>query len=409
MTSIGLVICTAALLVAGVLGAILIVVYRTLGTTRTRLEQAVAAREEALLELAELKALGRGSQEQQELSESMHREFERLSQLMLSRSARELKSENEQSLRQLLDPLASQLGEFRRRIDTVYDTEAKDRRALEQQIISLKELNLQISKEAESLTNALKSDNRSQGAWGELVLERILESSGLRKGSEYVLQSSYTLESGAILRPDVIINLPEQKAVIIDSKVSLTAYERYCSAEDRETRDRALESHLKSIKSHIRGLGEKHYEAIPHIRSLEFVLLFIPLESAFIEAVKTDPELFSQAYSKQIIVVCPTTLLVTLKTISSIWRYEHQNRNARAIAIRAGRLYDKCVAFTDAMQEIDTNLQRAQRAYETALLRMSTGKGNIISQAEKLKQMGAAAKKSMNTDLLDQRQSEEPE
>lgn len=406
MTSIAIVICTTALLAAGVLGSVLIVVYRALGASRRRLEQTVAEKEELLLELTELKAISRGAQEQKELSESMHREFERLSQLMLSRSAKELKSENEQSLRQLLDPLASQLGEFRRRIDTVYDTESKDRRALEQQIISLKELNLQISKEAESLTNALKSDNRSQGSWGELVLERILESSGLRKGSEYLLQSSYTLDSGAILRPDVIINLPEQKAVIIDSKVSLTAYERYCSAEDPATRSRALESHLKSIKSHIKGLGEKHYEAIPQIRSLEFVLLFIPLESAFIEAVKADPELFSQAYAKQIIVVCPTTLLVTLKTISSIWRYEHQNRNARAIAIRAGRLYDKCVAFTDAMQEIDTNLQRAQRAYETALLRMSTGKGNIISQAEKLKQMGAAAKKSIKDDLLDHRESE---
>ncbi len=327
-------------------------------------------------------------------------EFQNLANTILEEKSIKFAEQNQQNIDQVLKPLREQLGDFRRKVEDVYDKESKDRVSLFHEIKHLKELNQQISDDAINLTKALKGENKTQGAWGEVILERVLEESGLHNGREYETQGSYTSEEGKRLRPDVIVHLPEGKDIIIDSKVSLTAYERYCSAEDESLRQSDLKEHIASLKAHIKGLSAKNYESLPGIKSLDFVLLFVPIESAFITAVENDRDIFREAFDKNIIIVSPTTLLATLKTVHNIWRYEYQNLNALEIAEKAGNLYDQFVLFVQSMDDIGDKLGKASDAYQTARKRLVDGRGNLVGRTEKLKKLGAKAKKSLAEKLL---------
>ncbi|ALP53354.1 hypothetical protein Tel_09410 [Candidatus Tenderia electrophaga] len=330
----------------------------------------------------------------------LNTEFENLANKILDEKSKKFTEQNRENIDRVLHPLREQLGDFRRKVEDVYDKESKDRMSLFHEIKSLKDLNLQISEDALNLTNALKGQTKTQGTWGEVILERVLEESGLHNGREYETQGTFTGEEGKRLRPDVIVHLPEGKDIVIDSKVSLTAYERYCSSDDDAQRQAALKEHIASLKAHIKALSVKNYESLAEIRSLDFVLLFVPIEAAFITAVENDRDIFREAFDKNIIVVSPTTLLATLKTVHNIWRYEYQNRNALEIADRAGSLYDQFVLFVESMDDIGDKLGKASDAYHTARKRLVDGKGNLVGRTEKLKKLGAKAKKALDGKLL---------
>jgi len=265
----------------------------------------------------------------------------------------------------------------------------------------LQELSLRLDKDARNLTNALKADTKKQGSWGEMVLERILEESGLVKGQEYFVQESGQHEDGRRLRPDVVIQLPEGKHLIIDSKVSLTAYQAFVSGEDEAAKARDLKKHIDSVKNHVKELNEKNYTAIKGINSPDFVLMFMPIEPAFALALQSDQDLFNFAWERKIVIVSPTTLLATLRTIESIWRQEKQTRNALEIASQGGKLYDKFVGFLVDLEKIGTNLNRASDAYQEAHKKLSSGKGNILTQVEKMKTLGAKTSKSLPQQYLE--------
>jgi DNA recombination protein RmuC len=330
----------------------------------------------------------------------LNTEFQNLANKILEEKSRKFTEQNRENIDRVLNPLREQLGDFRRKVEDVYEKESKDRMSLFHEIKNLKELNQQISEDALNLTNALKGQSKTQGAWGEVILERVLEESGLHNGREYETQGTFTSEEGKRLRPDVIVHLPEEKDIIIDSKVSLTAYERYCSTDDEDERQAALKEHVASLRSHIKGLSVKSYENLPGIRSLDYVMLFVPIEAAFITAVEADRDIFSEAFDKNIIVVSPTNLLAVLKTVHNIWRYEYQNRNALEIAEKAGSLYDQFVLFVQSMDDIGDKLNKASDAYHTARKRLVEGKGNLVGRTEKLKKLGAKAKKSLDEKLL---------
>jgi DNA recombination protein RmuC len=331
----------------------------------------------------------------QETKESLKQEFEQVSQKIFTSTAMQLDSRNQDTMKQLLDPLRTQISSFKQRIDYVYDTEAKDRRSLHDEITSLKELNVRITEEAANLTKALKGDSQKQGAWGELVLERLLEESGLRKGHEYDTQLSFTDEQGRRKRPDVIVHLPDRKDIIVDAKVSLTAYERYTSSDGEDMRKRELQQHIMSVRAHVKELAAKDYDEIKELRTLDYVLLFVPIESAFMTAIEADRALFHEAYDLNIIIVSPSTLLVTLRTISNIWRYERQNSNAQEIAEKAGRLYDKFAMFLTSMDDLDKSIAKTRTVFDTAFNRLSRGKGNMLGQAEMIRKLGAKTRKKL--------------
>ncbi|WP_415911965.1 DNA recombination protein RmuC [Neptuniibacter sp. QD37_11] len=332
--------------------------------------------------------------------QQLKQEFQNLANRIFEEKAQRFTQSNQENMGHLLTPLKEQLGEFKRRVEDVYDKESKDRRALYEQISHLKQLNQQMSEDAINLTQALKGENKTQGNWGEVVLERALEESGLRKGYEFELQVSASVQ-GKRYQPDAVIHLPDGKDVIVDSKVSLTAYEQYCSTEDKDLRERMLREHLISMRGHIKGLSDKAYQGLEGIRSLDFVLLFIPVEGAFLLALEKEPNLFKEAFDRNIMLVSPATLMVTLRTIHNIWRYEHQNQNAQEIARRGGELYDKFVGFIDALDEVGRNLQRTQAAFDTANKRLSTGRGNLVSQVTMLQSLGADGKKKLNSELVE--------
>jgi DNA recombination protein RmuC len=327
-------------------------------------------------------------------------EFQNLANSILEEKSKRFTDQNRLNLEQVLNPLREQLGDFRRKVEDVYEKESKDRMSLFHEIGRLKSLNQQISEDAINLTNALKGQNKTQGAWGEVILERVLEESGLHKGREYETQGSFTTDDGRRLRPDVIIHLPEEKQIIIDSKVSLTAYERYCSSDDETERQLAQREHIASLRSHIKGLSVKNYEDLPGLKSLDFVLLFVPIEAAFITAVENDQSLFREAFDKNIIVVSPTTLLATLRTVHNIWRYEYQNCNALEIAEKAGGLYDQFVRFGESLLDVEDKLNKAQLSFQTAKSRLMDGRGNLVARTQQLQKLGAKAKKKMPEELL---------
>lgn len=331
--------------------------------------------------------------------EQMTLEFKNIANEILEDKSRKFTASNRESIGEILKPLNEKIQLFEKKVDDSYNLESKERHSLTKEIQSLKELNARISEDAINLTNALKGENKTQGTWGEVILETILEKSGLVKGREYDTQVSLKAESGARVQPDVVVHLPENKKVIIDSKVSLKSYEAYCSADDPEQRKKYLDLHVQSIQSHVKGLSNKEYQNLLGLNSLDFVLLFLPIEAAFSVAIQANSELFSTAFDKNIILVGPSTLLATLRTIQNIWRYEQQSQNAVEIATAAGALYDKFVAFAGDLEEIGTRLESTQKSYDKAHNKLTSGKGNLVVRIEKLKQLGAKASKK-HTDKL---------
>ncbi|WP_372748901.1 DNA recombination protein RmuC [Litorivivens sp.] len=322
-------------------------------------------------------------------------QFKQLSDTIFDHKQKSFNESSRQTLESLLTPFRDQIKEFRTRVDDIYDRETRDRSSLKEQINQLQQVNQRMSQEALNLTRALKGDSKARGNWGEVILERVLEESGLRKGHEYETQASFTEQDGRRLQPDVVVHLPDDKDIVIDAKVSLVAYEQYVRAEEEAEKKAALQTHVRSLKQHIDGLSLKSYEHIEGINTLDFVLIFVPIESAFMAAFDSDPELFRVAYEKNIIVVSPTTLLATLRTVQSIWRHEHQNRNAETIAREAGGLHDQFVLMLSSLEDVGKFLDRSREAYEKTLDRISRGRGNLVRRVEKLEKLGAKVKRSL--------------
>ncbi len=308
---------------------------------------------------------------------------------------------SQQRLGQLLDPLKERIQAFEKRVEESYQQEARERFSLGKELQRLQQLNQRLGDEATHLTRALKGQ-KTQGNWGELVLERVLEHAGLEKGREYQTQVSLKNADGERFQPDVLIQLPGDKQVVVDAKVSLSAYQQFIAAEDEATRQQALKQHVQSLRGHLKGLSRKDYQRLEGLHSLDFVLLFVPIEAAFAAALQADPGLFQEAFEQHIVVVSPTTLLATLRVIDSLWRQERQSQNAREIAERAGALYDKFVAFTQDLDEVGMRLQQLDKAYAAARNKLCEGRGNIVSRVENLKLLGARASKSLPAELLEQ-------
>jgi DNA recombination protein RmuC len=330
---------------------------------------------------------------------NLKQEFENLANRIFEDKQRSFHQQSGQRLDSVLNPLREQLTNFHKKVEDVYDKESKERSSLIGEIRVLKELNQQISQDAINLTQALKGDNKAQGNWGEMVLESILEKSGLVKGREYETQVSLKDDDGSRRAPDVIVHLPEGKDIIIDSKMVLVDYNRYCSAKTDDDKQQALRAHTQAIKNHINGLSVKAYEHLEGVRSLDFVLLFIPIEAAFMLAVENDPEIFRSAFDKGIIVVSPTTLLATLRTVQSIWRYEKQNRNAERIASEAGKLFDQFVLVLESLSETGKYIEKAQLSYDETVKRLSSGRGNLVGRIENLEKLGAKTKKQIPSEM----------
>jgi len=335
---------------------------------------------------------------EQRLSE----QFENLANRIFEQSNRRVEEQNRQSLHGLLTPLREQLDGFRRQVQESFGQEARERHTLAHEIRNLQQLNAQMAQEAVNLTRALKGDNKTQGNWGEVVLTRVLEASGLREGHEYETQVSINTDANSRMQPDVIVRLPHRKDVVVDAKMTLVAYERYFNAEDDYTREAALQEHIAAVRNHIRMLGRKDYQQLPGLRSLDYVLMFIPVEPAFLLALDRQPELISEALKNNIMLVSPTTLLVALRTIANLWRYEHQSRNAQHIAERASRLYDKMRLFVDDMSAVGQSIDKAQENYRQAMKKLTTGRGNLLSQAEAFRYLGVEVKREINPELVEQ-------
>lgn len=329
----------------------------------------------------------------QSSEQKLKQEFENLANRLFEENNK--KSSN--NLNQLLTPFKDQLNSFGKRVDDIYNEETKQRVSLLSEIKNLKELNNQISQDALNLTKALKGENKTQGDWGELILSKILEQTGLREGVEYSTQGSYSDENGKRLRPDVIVHLPQNKDIVIDSKVSLTSYINYTESETNEQRENAIKELIKSLYAHIKGLGAKSYENIDEVKTLDFVIMFIPIEGAFMLAASKDNNLFKTAFENNIMLVSPSTLFATLRTIENIWRYEHQNENALLISKKAADLYDKFASFVTDIENIGTNLNRTQKSYDEAMKKLSLGRGNLLRRSEEFIELGVKAKRTINT------------
>ncbi|MCC6684720.1 MAG: DNA recombination protein RmuC, partial [Bacteroidia bacterium] len=339
--------------------------------------------------------------ELQQLQEKFTKEFENLANKILDEKSQKFTEQNKQNIDQILKPLGEKIKDFEKKVQDNYDAENKEKASLKTEIQRLYELNQKMTTEAQNLTKALKGDSKTQGNWGEFILETILEKSGLVKDREYSVQQSFTNEDGRRLQPDVLINLPEGKTLIIDSKVSLVGYEKFCSSEDETLKLAALREHNLSIRNHIKGLSEKNYQNLYHIRSLDFVLLFIPIEPAFALSVQQDAQLFNDAFDKNIVIVSPSTLLATLRTVASIWRQENHNRNAVEIARKAGDLYDKFNGFVEDMIDLGKKLDGSKNTYVEAMKKLSEGRGNLVNRVQELKKMGAITSKSLPQALVD--------
>ncbi|MGZ5075424.1 MAG: DNA recombination protein RmuC [Methylobacter sp.] len=332
----------------------------------------------------------------------LNTQFENLAGKIFDDRSKQFTEHHKTSLDHIVTPLREQLGEFKQRIETVYDNENKDRISLREEIVSLRRDTAQMNQEALNLTRALKGDKKAQGNWGEMILEKVLEKSGLRKGIEYETQGAFRDEENRLFKPDVIVRLPEDKDVVIDSKVSLLAYERYCSSEDDMERVSALKQHTDAVRDHIKGLSNKDYSSLKGLRSLDFVLLFMPIEAAFIAAFQADERLFTDAFEHKIIVVTPTTLLATLRTIENIWRYERQNENARAIADKAGSLYDKICGFVEDIDKLGKQLGSVNKTYDDMRSKLSQGRGNLINQAGSFVELGVKVKRTFPKSITEQ-------
>jgi DNA recombination protein RmuC len=328
------------------------------------------------------------------------REFENVAEKLLKEKSREFVDVNKTNLDHILNPLKENLKTFEEKVDKVYHMEAAERNILKGVVTQLMELNKQISNEAQNLTKALKGDTKKQGNWGEFILEKVLERSGLIKDREYRVQASHQAQDGTRFQPDVVIDLPDDKHLIIDSKVSLVAYERLVNCETEEERKLHARAHVESLRNHVLGLSAKNYHDLQKINSPDFVLLFVPIESSFSFAVQLDADLFNDAWDKKVVIVSPSTLLATLRTIASMWKQERQNRNVMEIARLSGEMYDKFVGFLTDMDSIGRNLKLSQDAYDKALNKLSDGRGNLTITAEKVKKLGAKANKQIEGKYL---------
>ena len=345
--------------------------------------------------------LNQQKRELEELQNRFTKEFENLANRILEEKSLKFTEQNKNNLDIILNPLKEKLKDFEDKVDKSYKAEAAERNSLKGEIKSLIELNKQVSEEANNLAKALKGDSKKQGNWGEIILERVLERSGLVKDQEYKTQFSTTNDEGNRILPDAVLFLPDNKHIIVDSKVSLVAFEAFVNAPDEASRAKFLNEHLASIRNHVKQLGDKNYYTSPDLNTPDFVLLFIPIEGAFSAAVQADPELFSFAWDKQIIIVSPTTLLATTRTIASIWKQERQTRNAIDIAQKAGALYDKFKNFTDDLLEVGRKMDTAKTSYSDAMNKLVDGKGNIISRVEELKRLGAKSTKDISEKLVE--------
>lgn len=334
--------------------------------------------------------------------EQLSNRFKMLASEILEDKSKRFTEQNQTNLNQLLEPLKVKLGEFQNKVEEVYINEGKDRSALTEQVKNLLALNNQLSKDAHNLTSALKGQAKTQGNWGELILERVLEASGLRKDHEYTVQESHTRADGSRAQPDVVVHLPEDRHLIVDAKVSLTAYEEHANAETDASRNAALKRHLDSVRAHIKELAEKNYQQLYGLQSLDFVLMFIPVEPAFMLAIAHDAELWQEAWKKNVLLVSPSTLLFVVRTVAHLWRQEQQNRNAQEIATRGAELYDKLVGFLEDFDKVGERLNQAKDVYDKAYGKFTVGRGNVIRQAEMLKGLGVKPSKSLAKALTEE-------
>ncbi len=334
------------------------------------------------------------------LHEKLTKEFESIANRILVERSKEVSDHNNQKIADILSPLKERILQFEKKVDDAYEKEVRDKLSLKAEVTRLFELNHKISEEAGNLTRALKGDVKKLGNWGEVILERVLEQSGLTKGREYRREVVDENLSGNQIRPDVIVDLPEGKHIIIDSKLSLYSYEKFINSSDEKVKAEALKSHKERLRQHVKDLFEKNYISAKKLNTPDFVLMFIPVEASFAVAVENDTELFSFAWEKKIVPVSPSTLLATLKTVSSIWRQENQNKNAMEIARQSGALYDKFVGFITDIEKIGGSMQQLQNNYDSALSKLQSGKGNLISRAEKIKKLGAKSSKSIDDRYL---------
>ena len=342
--------------------------------------------------------------EMEKLQQKFTTEFENIAAKILKQNTVEFSVANQKSMTELMLPLKEKIQVFEKKVEDTYEKGLKDQTDLKAELKKLHDLNLKISDEANNLTKALKGDVKKQGNWGEVILERILERSGLTEGREYEKQESVLSEAGQRFQPDVVIHLPDQKHIVVDSKVSLVAYERLVNAENEKDRPAFVKEHLLSVRNHIKILSEKHYQNSPNFNSPDFVLLFVPIESSFSIAVQEDQDLFSYAWDNKVVIVSPSTLLATLRTIASIWQQENQTRNALEIARQSGALYDKFVAFISDMEAIGKSLESTRKTYDQATNKLYSGSGNLVGRAEKIRKLGAKTTKELPEKLLDQEQ-----
>lgn len=345
--------------------------------------------------------------EVEQLQVKFTKEFENLANKILEEKSNKFTEQNRENMKNILSPLQDKIQLFEKKVEDTHKESIDYHAALRQQILGLREMNIQMSKETINLTKALKGDSKMQGNWGELVLERVLEKSGLEKGREYEVQQAFTTEEGNRVFPDVVINLPDGKKMIVDSKVSLTAYEKYSNEEDDTIRASWLKEHLNSIKRHVEQLGNKNYHDLYHIESPDFVLLFIPIEPAFAVALNEDNGLYNKAFEKNIVIVTPSTLLATLRTIDSMWTNQKQQENALEIARQAGALYDKFEGFVNDLLKIGKKIDESKTEYTAAMNKLVDGKGNLITSVEKLKKMGAKAKKALPESIINRAEKDE--
>ncbi|QOY52221.1 DNA recombination protein RmuC [Candidatus Sulfurimonas baltica] len=328
--------------------------------------------------------------------EQMKLEFKELADKILESNSQKFSTQNQENISKMINPMREQFNEFKKQIDDVYIKEAKDRSMLQAEIKSIKEINHQMSQDTKNLTKALKGESKTQGVWGEMILESVLENSGLRLGKEYEREVSLEHESdGSRYRPDVIVHLPNTRDIIIDAKTSLTAYEQYCSCDNDKDRESFANLHVASMKKHIKELSGKDYTSLKGVETLDFIFMFVPIESALLMAMEYDSTLFDHAFKRNIILVGPTTLMVSLRAVENSWKYEHQQRNAQEIAKRAGLLFDKFAGFVESVERLGKQIVTVQKTYDEAYSKMHHGAGSITSQFQKLEKLGAAASKEL--------------
>jgi len=360
----------------------------SIGKLETRLEEERKAAVEKLALLDEAK-------------QKLGNEFKLLANQIFEEKGKAFSEQNRSGMDEILKPVREQLGEFRKRVDEVHLNDSKDRASLKEHLAQLEKLNRQMSEDAVGLTHALKGESKTQGNWGEMILERILETSGLREGHEFLREDSTTIDVNKRLRPDVIVRMPGEKHIIIDSKVSLTDYERAVGTVDVGERKKHIKAHVNSMKSHIKGLAGKHYAQLPGLNSPDYVLMFMPIEGAYMMAIEEDQGIFEAAFDKGVAVVTPSTLYATLKLVEQLWRYERQSENVVKLIDRAGKLHDKMASFVESFEEIGSRIEQAQKAYDTSLNRIKTGPGNVISQIATLGNLAGKTKKELPKHLTE--------